>query len=163
MYEKMEKYTVKTIPETGFEVIGLWKDDIHDIQCRLVFDFDNFEIVAAEAHANSTPFNICPQGLKMIGRIVGDKVGPGFNRLVNEKLMGKEGCVHLGELVMNSTKALIQASSREIPAWVDDEFYAQRWRDWITMYKDHCIYFSQPGIFENSQEEIQMAFRGKDK
>lgn len=162
MYEKIEKYSVKAILNTGFEVKGQWKDDIHNIYCRLLFDLDSFKILEAEAWAESTPFPICPQGLKNISTIVGDTVGPGFNRLVSAKVMGKEGCVHLAELVINSVKALVQAASRTKPEWMDADDYTQRWNDWIRMYQDQCIYFAQPGVFENSQQEIQNAFRSKE-
>ncbi|ABI68728.1 hypothetical protein Swol_1421 [Syntrophomonas wolfei subsp. wolfei str. Goettingen G311] len=161
VYEKIEKYSVAPVFNTGFEVKGQWKDDLHNIHCRLVFDFDSFKIIEAEAWAESTPFPICPQGLKSISNIVGSTVGPGFNRIVTENIMGKEGCVHLGELVMNSVKALVQAASRDKPEWVETADYTQRWNDWIRMYQDQCIFFSQPGVFENSQEEIQTAFRSK--
>ncbi|MEN6348128.1 MAG: DUF2889 domain-containing protein [Syntrophomonas sp.] len=161
MYEKIEKYTIEIKPGLGFEVSGQWKDDIHDIRSHMVFDFETFKILEAEAHSFNTPFPICAQGLQSIKNIVGLEVGPGFNRQVNQKVMGRQGCVHLGELVMNSVKALVQAASREIPPWVTEEEYAQRWSDWIKMYRDRCIFFSQPGVFDNSQEEIQNAFRGK--
>ncbi|MEN6325693.1 MAG: DUF2889 domain-containing protein [Syntrophomonas sp.] len=159
MYEKTENYKVCTIPEVGFEVKGLWQDDIHDIRCRIIFDFANFKILEAEATVVNTPFAICPQGVQSIKNIIGLEVGPGFNRQVKQALLGKAGCVHLCELVMNSVNSLVQASSRDIPSWIPEEEYAQRWTDWIKMYKDRCIYFSQPGVFENSQEEIQNAFQ----
>ncbi|MDD3268095.1 MAG: DUF2889 domain-containing protein [Syntrophomonadaceae bacterium] len=159
MYEKTENYKVRLIPEVGFEVNGQWKDDIHDIRSRIVFDFASFKILEAEASALKTPFSICPQGLQSIDKLIGLEVGAGFNRQVSKVLLGTVGCVHLSELVMNSVNSLVQAASRGIPSWVPEKEYAQRWTDWIKMYKDRCIYFSQPGIFENSQEEIQKAFR----
>lgn len=159
MYEKTENYKVQMIPDVGFEVKGQWQDDIHDIRCRIVFDWASFKILEAEATAIKTPFSICPEGVQSIRNIIGLEVGPGFNRQVKQNLLGTGGCVHLSELVMNSVNSLVQASSRGIPAWIPEEEYAQRWTDWIKMYKDRCIYFSQPGVFENSQEEIQKAFQ----
>ena len=159
MYEKTENYKVRMIPDVGFEVSGQWKDDIHDIRSRIVFDFTSFKILEAEASAGGTPFSICPQGLDSIKNIIGLEVGAGFNRQVSQAVLGTVGCVHLGELVMNSVNSLVQAASRGIPSWVPEEEYAQRWADWIKMYKGRCIYFSQPGVFENSQEEIQNAFQ----
>lgn len=161
MYEKTEKYSVLMIPEVGFQVKGLWQDDIHHLRSRIVFDFESFKILEAEASAVNTPFSICPQGLQSIKNLIGMEVGPGFNRQVKQAVLGQAGCVHLAELVMNSVNSLIQAASRGIPSWVPEKDYAQRWNEWIKMYKDRCIYFSQPGIFENSQEEIQNAFREK--
>lgn len=158
MYEKTEKYQVNIVPGTGYEVHGQWKDDIHDLRSRIVFDISNFEILEAEAEGYNTPFEICNQGISSIGNIIGAKVGPGFNRLVNQKIMGKEGCVHLGELVINSVKVFLQAASREKPDWIDPDYYAERWLEWISNYRDKCIFFSLPDI---SQEDIQKAFGPK--
>jgi hypothetical protein len=64
-------------------------------------------------------------------------------------LMGKKGCIHLGEMVINSFKSGLAASSRIIPDWVEADDYAQRWAGWEMLYKDSCIYFAQPHAMEN--------------
>ena len=150
MYEQSEKYTVKIVPGRGYEVLGEWKDDVHDIRTRMLFDYNTYQVLEAEASGSSTPFGeVCQLGLDNINKMVGQQVGPGWNRRVKELLMGKSGCIHLGEMVVKSFKAGLQAASRVIPEWVDSDDYAQRWAGWEMFYKDSCIYFSQPNALEN--------------
>lgn len=155
MYEKLEKYTVNIIPNTGYEVQGQWQDDVHDIRTRILFDYYTYKILAAEATGVGTPFEVCHQGLSIIGNLVGEQVRPGFNRVVKEKVMGKNGCMHIYELVMNSIKSALQAAARQVPDWVEDDDYQTRWTGWEMLYKDKCIYFSQPGVFDNTESRVE--------
>jgi len=139
VYEKLEKYTVNIIPNTGYEVQGQWQDDVHDIRTRILFDYYTYKILAAEATGVGTPFEVCP----------------GFNRVVKEKVMGKNGCMHIYELVMNSIKSALQAAARQVPDWVEDDDYQTRWTGWEMLYKDKCIYFSQPGVFDNTESRVE--------
>jgi len=70
-------------------------------------------------------------------------------------LMGKSGCIHLGEMVINSFTAGLQASSRYIPDWVDEDDYNQRWGMWSAFFKDTCIYFAQPDAMQDLQEIVR--------
>ncbi|MBO8159946.1 DUF2889 domain-containing protein [Thermosyntropha sp.] len=144
MYEKIERYVVKIIPHKGYEVTGYWQDDIHDLKSRIVFDYKTYKIIEAEVEAEKTPFSICSEGINCIKNLIGKQVGPGFYKTVKSELMSPEGCIHVGELVMGSVKAAIQAASREIPEWVDIEDYKTRWEAWGSIYKDKCIFFAQP-------------------
>lgn len=144
MYEKSEKYVVNVIPHKGYEVIGYWQDDIHHLKSRIVFDYKTYKIVEAEVEAEKTPFPICSQGIESIKSLIGKHVGPGFYNVVKTHLMSSSGCIHVGELVMGSVKAAIQAASREIPEWIDPEDYKSRWAAWGSIYKDKCIFFAQP-------------------
>lgn len=158
MYEKLEKYSVKYLPGAGFEVMGQWKDDVHDLRTRIVFDMITFEIVEAEVEGCSVPFEICHQGLNRIDRVVGYTVNPGLSKIVSREVMGPQGCYHLGEMVLNSVKSFLQAASRQIPEGLDSEYYSQRWVEWIDNYRNMCIYFAQPHL---SQEDIQKAIGRK--
>jgi len=164
MYEQSEKYTVNLVPGKGYEVLGQWKDDIHDIRTRLLFDYYTYQIIEAEATGVATPFgDVCNIGLDNMRKMVGVQVGPGFNGKVKKLLMGKSGCIHLGEMVINSFKAGLQASSRLIPDWVDQEDYNNRWAMWSSFYKDSCIYFAQPEALENLQHIVQNELKADDQ
>lgn len=164
MYEKIEKYTAEEIPGRGFEIRGVWKDDLHELHSRLVIDMDTYKIIEADAEGANIPFEICSEGLKCIKNIEGVTIGPGLNRVVNQKLTGPTGCIHLAEMVMNSVKALIQAASREIPDWIDDEVYLTRFAQWEKMYRDKCIFFSQPSVFgKDAYEKMRNSLRNPCK
>lgn len=155
MYEQSEKYAVNNVPGKGYEVLGEWKDDVHEIHTRMLFDYHTYQVLEAEATGTSTPFGeVCQVGLDKIKNMIGQQVGPGWNSRVKELLMGKEGCIHLGEMVIKSFKAGLQAASRVIPDWVDEADYSQRWAGWEMFYKDSCIYFSQPNAMENLMRKV---------
>lgn len=156
MYEQSEKYTVNLIEGKGYEVLGEWKDDIHDIRTRLVFDYYTYRITEAEATGLATPFGeVCQIGLDNMSKMVGVQVGPGFYNIVKQNLMGKSGCIHLGEMVFNSFKSCIQAASRAIPEWAENEDYSNRWSNWAILFKDTCIYFSQPNALQDLRKIVQ--------
>ena len=154
MYEKLEKYIVTPIPNKGYEVQGQWKDDVHDLRTRILFDYHTYKIIDAEVEASGIPFDICQQGIKSIKNLIDVQVSPGFNKLVKEQVMGKKGCVHVGELVLGSVKAALQAASREIPDWVDEDDYTNKWAGWESLYKNQCVYFAQPEENMLKPEEI---------
>lgn len=162
MYERTERYTVEAIPNVGYEVRGEWKDDVHHIRTRMVFDYHTYKILEAEAEDISTPFAICNQGIQSIKKLIGQPVTPGFSRLVNQTVSGKEGCIHVGEMVLNSVRAGLQGASRHVPDWVDNNDYASRWANWELLYKDKCIYFSQPDAYKDSMEKIQKNLSNRD-
>jgi hypothetical protein len=71
---------------------------IHDMWVRVTLD-DGFHIVAIEAVTDSSPYSICPAITPNFQRLVGLRIGPGFNARVRERLGGTEGCTHLVELM----------------------------------------------------------------
>ncbi len=160
MYEKVERYTVNEVPPQGYEVWGEWKDDIHDLKTRIVINIYTFKIVEAAASGEGVPFEICHQGIDKIQDIIGADIGPGFSRTVRSKIMGAEGCTHLGELMLGSVKAFLQATSRQTPDWVDQEYYESRWEEWLNYYSNQCIYFSQPNV---SKKDIVNAIKPKSQ
>ncbi len=144
MYERIEKYIVNPVPNRGYEVRGQWKDDVHDLKTHILFDYQTYKIIDAKVEASGIPFEICQQGIKSLETLIGVQVGPGFNRLVKEQVMGQNGCVHVGELVLGSVKAAVQAASRQIPDWMDEKDYTTKWAGWESLYKNQCVYFAQP-------------------
>jgi hypothetical protein len=160
MYEKTEKYSVNAIPGRGFEINGLWMDDVHELHTRLLIDASSYAIVEAEVQGKSVPFPICHEGMKCIKSVIGAKVGPGLTKEIYQKLTGENGCIHLAELVVNSVKALIQAASREIPDWMNEDAYRNKFFELEKLYRNKCVYFSQPATDDTiSCEEIQSSLR----
>ncbi|WP_111398288.1 DUF2889 domain-containing protein [Humitalea rosea] len=76
--------------EPGEELHGMW--------IRLTIT-DHLEIVSAEAVSDFTPYAICPQAAPNFAALAGLKIGPGFNRAVNERVGGILGCTHLREML----------------------------------------------------------------
>lgn len=154
MYERMEKYVVRPIEGRGYEVVGQFKDDIHDIRTRVVFDYFTYKVVEAQADINSLPFEICKTAVQKISSLVGVEAGPGFRARVKERIGGSSGCIHLVEMMSNSLKAALQGASRQIPDWVEEEDYKRRWDMWDDFYRNTCIYFSQPNALQGLMDKV---------
>jgi hypothetical protein len=71
---------------------------LHGMWLRLTVRED-MEIVACEAASDFTPYAVCPQAAPNFARLAGLRIGPGFNRAVQERVGGVEGCTHLRELL----------------------------------------------------------------
>jgi len=155
LYKKMEEYEVDLVPGIGYQVIGHWKDDIHDIKTRILFNYTTYEVVEAEAEGLSIPFDVCYKGMDSIKELVGVKAGGGYIRAVRKILMGKDGCMHVGELAQNSLTAALNCVVRKTPEWADPEDFENRWKTWQTIYKDRCIYFSQEGVLDQFRDDLQ--------
>jgi Protein of unknown function (DUF2889). len=146
MFYKQELYRVESVRDVGFEVAGIWEDDLHKIRSRLVLNVFSFSITELEVEAVKVPHEICLAGWQNINHLKGVNIGPGFNKLVNQMTSGDQGCSVVGDIVINSIKALIQAGSRQRPDWMAAELYEGRWMEWMEKYKDICIYFAQPDV-----------------
>ena len=71
---------------------------LHGMWLRLTVRED-LEIVACEAASDFTPYAVCPQAAPNFARLAGLRIGPGFNRAVNERVGGVHGCTHLREML----------------------------------------------------------------
>ena len=89
---------------------------VHDMWLRVTLD-DGFHIVAIEAVTDASPYRLCPEITPNFQRLVGLRVGPGFNRKVKELVGGVEGCTHLvelmGPLATTAFQTIFSAKHRE--------------------------------------------------
>jgi hypothetical protein len=82
-------------------------EPLHGMWLRLTVDED-LVIHACEAASDHTPYAICPQAAPNFSRLAGLRIGPGFNRAVNERVGGVEGCTHLRELLAQMATVAFQ-------------------------------------------------------
>jgi hypothetical protein len=71
---------------------------LHGMWIRLTID-DDLVIRACEAASDHTPYAVCPQAAGNFARLAGLRIGPGFNRAVQERVGGVLGCTHLREML----------------------------------------------------------------
>lgn len=87
-------------------------DFVHDMSIRLTLDH-RFTIVDVEAATDSSPYRMCGDITPNFKKLIGLRVGPGFNKAVRERLGGTQGCTHLVELLgPMATTAFQTAGSR---------------------------------------------------
>jgi hypothetical protein len=71
---------------------------VHEMRIRLTID-DDFEIRAAEAVTEHSPFGLCREVAPNFERLVGLKIGAGWRRAIQSRVGGVEGCTHIVELL----------------------------------------------------------------
>lgn len=88
----------------GYAFANEWRGDIepgtpiHGMWLRLTVD-DDFVVRDVEAVTDHSPYEMCPAITPNFKRLIGLKIGPGWNRKVKERVGGIQGCTHLVELL----------------------------------------------------------------
>src|SRR5262249_14473793 len=88
--------------EKTYEHANEWRgalgpgDLVHDMSIRLTLDH-RFTIVDVEAVTDSSPYRICGDITPNFKKLIGLRIGGGFNKAVRERLGGGPGCTHLVE------------------------------------------------------------------
>lgn len=73
-------------------------DPVHQMFARLTIT-TAFEVVTVESATDSSPFQTCGAIIGNFQRLVGERIGPGWNRKVKQLVGGVEGCAHHVELL----------------------------------------------------------------
>ncbi len=71
---------------------------IHDMHLRLTLNSE-IKITAVEVSMDETPYAICPVVEKVFQNLIGETIGPGWNRRIRGLFGGVLGCVHLVDLL----------------------------------------------------------------
>lgn len=71
---------------------------VHDMSIRLTLDHA-LVVQDVEAVMDVQPYTMCSDITPNFQRLIGLRIGPGWNRKVREAVGGVEGCTHLAELL----------------------------------------------------------------
>jgi hypothetical protein len=103
------KVEMDWLDEASFEIIGLLNDNVHTVKARLVLDFPQYVITAAEGGIERMPYpGFCQGAYAVIPKLVGVKIGRGFRKTAAEILGGAESCNHLHTLVNDMATCAFQ-------------------------------------------------------
>ncbi|MBB3014075.1 DUF2889 domain-containing protein [Cupriavidus alkaliphilus] len=73
-------------------------EPIHDMWVRLVVDAD-LTVVDIVASTDAAPWGACVDGAQTLQALVGQRLGPGWTKVIRERIGGRHGCTHLRELL----------------------------------------------------------------
>ncbi|MBL7130525.1 MAG: DUF2889 domain-containing protein [Candidatus Omnitrophica bacterium] len=112
---------------------GHFLDDYHDIKCFITFMLPALEIIEAKVKMNKLPMEICEIPISKITQLKGLKVGRGFRIKVKKIIGGKNGCIHLLDLIHEMAqgivallrKAKIAPDGKELKGFSSDIFYSE--------------------------------------
>ncbi|MBS7810798.1 DUF2889 domain-containing protein [Roseococcus pinisoli] len=82
-------------------------DPVHGMWVRMTIDTD-MKIMSCEAVSDFTPFAVCPGATPNFANLAGLTIGAGFNRAVNERVGGVQGCTHLREVIAQMATVAFQ-------------------------------------------------------
>ncbi len=119
---------------------------MHHMTLTLVIDAD-YLIRDASARTLKGPWSMCGGADDAYRRLIGLRIGAGFNARVREILGGTEGCTHLSDLLAQIANTYMQASwpgRIARAAAVDPD--PRSWRDKGTLgFVDQCHAWRQDG------------------
>ena len=82
-------------------------EPLHGMWVRLTIDAE-MNVIACEASSDFTPYAVCPGAAPAFGALAGLRIGPGFNKAVNERVGGTKGCTHLREVLAQMATVAFQ-------------------------------------------------------
>ncbi|MES9971245.1 MAG: DUF2889 domain-containing protein [Candidatus Thiodiazotropha sp.] len=82
-------------------------ESLHEMWIRLTLDME-FKIIAAEAVTDWAPYDHCQGGTRTFPNLVGQQIGPGWNRRVKSILGGTKGCTHISEMLAQMATTAFQ-------------------------------------------------------
>jgi len=82
---------------------------IHHFSLSVVID-DDYQIRDVAAETLAAPWPVCTDIAADYRKLIGLRIGPGFNRAVRDLLGGTLGCTHLTDLLVQVGNTYMQAS-----------------------------------------------------
>lgn len=73
-------------------------EHLHEMWIRLTVD-NHLEVIDIEAVTEHSPYPACPNFPKYFGKLIGQRIEPGWTAKVRLLLGGRRGCTHLVELL----------------------------------------------------------------
>lgn len=90
-------------------------EPIHEMWLRITIDLD-MTIHDAEASTDYAPFNLCQNITSAYKKLIGLKIGPGWNKKVKTLLGQNKGCTHHTELLGPMATTAFQALYQQLKA-----------------------------------------------
>ena len=86
-------------------------DPVHDIALRLAID-ESMTVREAQATMRAMPYPTCIEVEPILQRLVGERIGSGWRKVVQSKLGRIESCTHLSELLGPAVTTLFQTMTQ---------------------------------------------------
>ncbi|MDD5448162.1 MAG: DUF2889 domain-containing protein [Actinomycetota bacterium] len=94
---------------------------IHEIEANMSVRVTDGEIVKIEGKMLKVPMDECSGALKTLKKLRGNRVRPGYGKLVRQNIGSNEGCVHLASLLLAMGNVSVQGSATYARERMSDE------------------------------------------
>ncbi len=100
---------VKPFPHQLMDGTREANEPVHDLSLRISLD-EELEVVDVVASMDRGAHDYCPEAEPNFVRLVGLKIGPGWNKKVKSALSPGMGCTHIIEMLAQMATTAMQAS-----------------------------------------------------
>ena len=131
-------------------------EPIHGLSIRVTLD-DQMVIQDIVTSMDHIPHDTCSQAPQHMHRLKGQRMGPGWRKVINEHIGGTEGCTHLREMLFNMATAAFQTlpsgqwhrreqQGQAHPAVRDSAFFINQCHTWA--YHSPTVQRSYPMFYK---------------
>ena len=131
-------------------------EPIHGLSIRVTLN-DRMVIQDIVTSMDHIPHDTCSQAPQHMHRLKGQRMGPGWRKVINEHIGGTEGCTHLREMLFNMATAAFQTlpsgqwhrreqQGEPHPAVRDSAFFINQCHTWA--YDSPTVQRSYPMLYK---------------
>lgn len=135
-------------------VRGILEDNAHSMMVELTAQIPQMEIVAVRGEMSRAPNqDICEWAVAKLQRAVGLQIGKGLTATVDEDI-GRQGCPHLGNLLLESCHAAIQGmlgvqlEESHLHDNSDWDAVRRRWAQSLPFLPNSCLAYRDGGVLK---------------
>jgi hypothetical protein len=129
---------------------------VHRILVKMVLSLPKLIIESAEAEMLAVPVEMCKEVKDVLNKLVGIPLTRGFKENVRKRLGGKNGCIHMNNLLLFMSTAAVQGSYSYYNRVREDGRLKQPDFD-NDLIINSCHVWSEDGPLAQRLEEIKKA------
>jgi len=104
---RRDKVIEAHILEENIRLYECMSDDMHEMVVELLLDKETRHVQKVHAKPLRIPYhNICDIPFTRVNKLVGSQLGPEFKKCVHDTVGGSSGCIHLTDLILETTRYL---------------------------------------------------------
>ena len=109
IYSCTKNVAIVPIEGDRFAIKASLQDPVHEVYAEVEIRHPSLEILDASAEIRRAPFTeVCNMTSANMKKLIGLRVGPGFNQKSRDAIAGSDGCHRLGDLMAEIATAAYQ-------------------------------------------------------
>ncbi|MFZ3170406.1 MAG: DUF2889 domain-containing protein [Carboxydocellales bacterium] len=142
LFNRVKSCSVEDINDGLYEAKGTFIDTFHEIHLTIQVKKDNLEIVKAKADLVRIPHKYCKEAQDRDRYLVGLKIGSGLVKAIGDAVGKELGCVHLVDLTLDLTKAVMIANTKVVELSLNKEEMLDKY---IGLFSGTCYHWTTMG------------------
>ncbi|MBU4194191.1 MAG: DUF2889 domain-containing protein [Actinobacteria bacterium] len=123
-------------------------EGLHRLEISMLVSLPEGEIKEISGSMPRVPMEECGQGLAVLDEVLGEKIKPGFTKMVKNTVGSKRGCTHLASLLVNMGNTSVQGRGAFIRKHFPDQetsLYTMRQVAGDLGLLDSCVCWTEDG------------------